>query len=89
MLDAVLFDAVLFDAAVSSGLEKGCRGVTWSLAILGFFVHIDAQKDPLQALLAAGVVAAVLWFVVAQARRREERRMQSRRDGTDRRPRDW
>lgn len=63
--------------------------MTWSLAILGLFVHIDAQKDPLQALIAAGVIGAVLWFVVAQARRREARRTESRRDGTDRRPRDW
>jgi threonine/homoserine/homoserine lactone efflux protein len=63
--------------------------MTWSLAILGFFVHIDAQKDPLQALIAAGVIGVVLWFVVAQARRREARRTESRRDGTDRRPRDW
>jgi hypothetical protein len=63
--------------------------MTWSPAILGFFVHIDAQKDPLQALIAAGVIGVVLWFVVAQARRREARRMESRRDGTDRRPRDW
>jgi threonine/homoserine/homoserine lactone efflux protein len=63
--------------------------MTWSLAVLGFFVHIDAQKDPLQALIAAGVIGVVLWFVVAQARRREERRTESRRDGTDRRPRDW
>jgi threonine/homoserine/homoserine lactone efflux protein len=63
--------------------------MTWSLAILGFFVHIDAQKDPLQALIAAGVIGVVLWFVVAQARRREARRTESIRDGTDRRPRDW
>ena len=76
-------------AAVSSDRERGCRRVTCSFAILGFFVHIDAEKDPLQALIAAGLIGAALWFVVAQARRREARRMESRRDGTDRRPRDW
>jgi hypothetical protein len=76
-------------AAVSSDREKGCRRVTCSFAILGFFVHIDAEKDPLQALIAAGIIGAALWFVVAQTRRREARRMESRRDGTDRRPRDW
>ena len=76
-------------AAVSSDRERGCRRVTCSFAILGFFVHIDAEKDPVQALIAAGLIGAALWFVVAQARRREARRMESRRDGTDRRPRDW
>ncbi len=79
----------MLGAAVSSDCEKGCRRVTGSFAILGFFVHIDAEKDPLQALIAVGLIGAALWFVVAQTRRREARRMESRRDGTDRRPRDW
>ena len=50
--------------------------------VLGFFVHIDAQTQPLAALAAIGAAAALLWFVVAQARRREERQA-----GRDRAPR--
>ena len=64
--------------------------MTWSLAvvgILGFLVHIDAQKNPTEALLAAAVVALVLWFIVAQARHREERRDEMRRDRERRPPR--
>jgi hypothetical protein len=60
--------------------------VTWSLAVLAFFVHIDAQNDPWAAIGAALVVGFALWFVVTQARRRDIRR-QERRDGIDRRPR--
>lgn len=58
-----------------------------SLDILAFFVHIDAAKDPVPALIVAGGVGAALWFVVAQARRREVRRTQSRRERDDRQPR--
>jgi hypothetical protein len=61
----------------------------WYLGILGFFVHINAQKDPVAALLAAGAVGAALWFVVAQSRRREARRTEASREGNDRRPRSW
>jgi RsiW-degrading membrane proteinase PrsW (M82 family) len=50
--------------------------MTCSFAILGFFVHIDAEKDPVQALIAAGLIGAALWFVIALARRREARRME-------------
>ncbi|MDP9333779.1 MAG: hypothetical protein M3Q30_10790 [Actinomycetota bacterium] len=68
--------------------------MTWSLGILGygilgFFVHINAQRDPVQALMAAGAVGAALWFVVAQSRRREARRTESRREGNHRQPRSW
>ena len=63
--------------------------MTWYLGILGFFVHINAQKDPVAALMAAGVVGAALWFVVAQSRRREARRAKASREGDDRRPRSW
>lgn len=63
--------------------------MTWSLAFLGFFVHIDAQKQPLAALLAAGGAAAALWFVVVQSRRREARRTESKPEGNDREHRSW
>ena len=63
--------------------------MTSPLGILGFFVHIDAAKDPVSALAAAGAVGAALWFVVAQARRREARRTQSRRERDDRQWRNW
>lgn len=66
--------------------------MTWSLAvvrILGLFVHIDAQKDPTEALLAVLLVGLALWFIVAQARNREERRAESRRDRGNRPPRSW
>jgi hypothetical protein len=66
----------------------------WSLGIpaygiLGFFVHINAQEDPVQALMAAGAVGAALWFLVAQSRRREARRTEASREGNHRQPRSW
>ena len=63
--------------------------MTWYLGILGFFVHIDAQRDPVAALTAAAAVGAALWFVVARSRRREERRTEASREGNDRQPRSW
>jgi hypothetical protein len=63
--------------------------MTWYLGILGFFVHINAQKDPVAALMAAGAAGAALWFVVAQSRRREARRTEASRERNDRRPRSW
>jgi hypothetical protein len=60
-----------------------------SLTLLGFFIHIDAHREPVAALLAAGAVGVALWFVVVQSRRREERRTESRRDGSDRQHRNW
>ena len=63
--------------------------MTWSLALLGFFIHIDAQKDPVAALAAAAAAALALWFVVVQSRRREERRAEATRERNDRQPRNW
>lgn len=65
--------------------------MTLSLAvvrILGLFVKIDAQKNPTEVLLAGLVVGLVLWFIVAQARHREERRDERRGRG-NRPPRTW
>ena len=45
------------------------------VGIVGF-LKIDAQSDPVPALILAAVIGAALWFVVAQSRRREERRSQ-------------
>jgi hypothetical protein len=61
--------------------------MTWPLAaldLLGFFVHIDAQNDPWAAISAIVAVGVVLWFIVAQARRRDERRAKRREDGQSR-----
>jgi hypothetical protein len=63
--------------------------MTWYLGMLGFSVHINAQKDPVAALMAAGAVGAALWFLVAQSRRREARRAEASREGNDRQPRSW
>ena len=45
------------------------------VGIVGF-LKIDAQNDPVPALILAAVIGAALWFVVAQSRRREDRRSQ-------------
>jgi hypothetical protein len=37
-------------------------------------VKIDAQKDPVPAILLFAVAAALLWFLITQARRRDARR---------------
>ncbi len=63
--------------------------MTWYLGILGFFVHIDARKDPVPALIAAGAAGVALWFVVAQSRRRETRRTEASRERNHRQPRSW
>jgi hypothetical protein len=71
---------------------KDAVSMTWSLAVLdllAFFVHINAERDPWAAIIAAVVVGAVLWFIVVQARRRDERRAQTRREGNDRHTRNW
>jgi hypothetical protein len=47
-------------------------------------VNIDAQKNPVPALLLFALAAGLLWFAVAQARRRD-----ARRAGQDRRSDTW
>jgi len=51
-------------------------------------VKIDAQKNPVPALLLFALAAVLLWFLVAQARRREERKARQgrQRDTWSRRP---
>jgi hypothetical protein len=61
----------------------------WSLAILGFFVHIDAERDPWAAIGAAAVASWLLWLIVVQARRREERKAEADRTAADPRTRNW
>ena len=46
----------------------------WYLLAVSLPVKIDAQKDPLPALLLFAVACALLWFAVTQARRRDARR---------------
>ena len=44
-------------------------------------INIDAQKNPLPALLFFAIVVGLLWFGVSQARRRDARRAgRGRRD---------
>jgi hypothetical protein len=58
------------------------------LLALSLPVNIDARKNPVPALLLFALVALLLWFAVAQARRREERRARQGgpRDTWSRRP---
>ena len=44
------------------------------LVALSLPVKIDAQKDPVPALLLFAVAAGLLWFAVTLARRRDARR---------------
>jgi hypothetical protein len=44
------------------------------LLALALPVKIDAQKNPVPALMLFAVVVALLWFLVLQARRRDARR---------------
>jgi hypothetical protein len=41
-------------------------------------INIDAQKNPVPAILLFLLAAALLWFLVAQARRRDVRRARQR-----------
>ena len=58
------------------------------LLALSLPVKIDAQANPVPALLLFAVAALLLWFAVSQARRRDARRAgQGRRSDTwSRRP---
>jgi hypothetical protein len=58
------------------------------LLALSLPVKIDAQKDPVPALLLFAVAALLLWFLITLARRRDARRAgQGRRSDTwSRRP---
>ena len=58
------------------------------LLALSLPVKIDAQKNPVPAMLLFAVVVGLLWFLVMQARRRDARRAgQGRRSDTwSRRP---
>ena len=56
----------------------------WYLLAVSLPIKIDAQKDPLPALLLFAVVCVLLWFLVAQARRRD-----ARRSGRGRRSDSW
>jgi hypothetical protein len=44
------------------------------LVALSLPVKIDAQKDPVPAILLFVVAAVLLWFLITQARRRDARR---------------
>jgi hypothetical protein len=47
------------------------------IGVVGFLIHVDVQRDPVAAILIAVAVGLTLWFIVARARRREERRAES------------
>lgn len=46
----------------------------WYLVAVSLPVKIDAQTNPLPAILLFLVACALLWFFVSQARRRDARR---------------
>ena len=48
--------------------------MSWYLGVSSLPVGIDAQKNPVPALLLFALVCFVLWFLVVQARRRDARR---------------
>ena len=54
--------------------------MTWYLEALSMPIRIDAQTNPLPAILLFGVVCALLWFAVASARHRETRRAAKEQD---------
>jgi hypothetical protein len=59
-----------------------------SYLALSLPINIDAQKNPVPAILLFLLVAALLWFLVSQARRRDARRARQRggSDSWSRRP---
>jgi hypothetical protein len=56
------------------------------LLALSLPVKIDAQKDPVPAILLFLVAAGLLWFLITLARRRDARRTGRRSDTWSRRP---
>jgi hypothetical protein len=50
------------------------RVTQWYLLAVSLPVKIDAQKNPVPALLLFAVACMLLWFGIAQARRRDARR---------------
>jgi len=54
--------------------------MTWYLGAASMPVGIDAQKNPVPALLLFALVCFLLWFLVVQARRRDTRRANRDRD---------
>ena len=50
----------------------------WYLVAVSLPVKIDAQKNPVPALLLFGVACLLLWLAVGAARRREERKESGR-----------
>jgi hypothetical protein len=70
--------------AVSSGSGKGGFVTQWYLLAVSLPVKIDAQKNPVPAILLFAVVSALLWFAMAQARHHD-----SRRSGPGRRSENW
>ena len=57
----------------------------WYLQAVSLPVKIDAQKNPVPAILLFLVVCVLLLFLVAQARRRDARRANPDRDLSPRR----
>ena len=67
--------------------EGDSRVTQWYLEAVSLPVKIDAQKDPIPALLLFALACLVLWFLVVQARRRDARRTRGKRtDSWSRRP---
>jgi len=63
----------------------------WYLEALSMPIHIDAQKNPVPAVLIFVAACILLWFLTGLARHRDERRARVRdlsqhTDGRSRRP---
>jgi hypothetical protein len=54
----------------------------WYLEALSLPIRLNAQQNPVPPLIAAGVIFTLLWFLVAQARRRDARRTARGRDAS-------
>jgi hypothetical protein len=55
----------------------------WYLVAVSLPVKIDAQKNPVPALLLFAVACLLLWFAIGQAKRREARREAGERRRSD------